>query len=371
MVLAVKNKLDTVTGGVLDVFQSSDGQSIPFGNNWVHKIEDGLMRASVMFVFVTPNSIASNWIYFEAGFAYSKGIDVIPVGLDMDVSVLKAPLNLLQGFNVSSGDGLNNFISVINKKYDYHFPSNFTDEDYVNILGQQSKSVSSVDLKDIFESIDFHLYAEYNSTNGNKILHDISFFFDSIKAFLDDKNISHSYEISKSLDYTTKEQKITKKTILVSGLKIVYHIGKRQDDKNSVQQHELDQISFTISPYNFETSFSLFINIVQLLNDKSTIYLAFSLKPSYEYLTLDKDLAAVLSASPEEYGLAAERIGRFAYKPNDFSFGIYDNSGFNPYSKKKDPPNHILSVSFTPPTNYNDIKCFVNSLLVKGIINKV
>jgi len=105
---------------------SSDGQSIPFGSNWVHKIENDLNSASIMFVFVTPDSIISNWIYFEAGFAYSKGIEVIPVGIGIDIALLKAPLNLLQGFNIASGDGLNNFISVVNKKLDYHFEDKFS-----------------------------------------------------------------------------------------------------------------------------------------------------------------------------------------------------------------------------------------------------
>ena len=65
-----------ITSGVIQIFMSSDGQSIPFGNNWVHKIEEGLNNAKIMFVFVTPTSIESGWIYFEAGFAYSKGIEV-------------------------------------------------------------------------------------------------------------------------------------------------------------------------------------------------------------------------------------------------------------------------------------------------------
>ncbi|MCL2546849.1 MAG: toll/interleukin-1 receptor domain-containing protein [Oscillospiraceae bacterium] len=77
MVSALKNRLNDITGGVLDIFQSSDGQSIPFGRNWVHKIEEGLANATVMFVFVTPNSISSNWIYFEAGFAYSNSGNII------------------------------------------------------------------------------------------------------------------------------------------------------------------------------------------------------------------------------------------------------------------------------------------------------
>ena len=98
-ILTIKNKLDSATGGVLDIFMSSDGQSIPFGTNWIHKIEEGLQAAKIMFVFVTEVSVASGWIYFEAGFAYSKGIQVVPVGIGIDIGTLKAPLNLLQGFS--------------------------------------------------------------------------------------------------------------------------------------------------------------------------------------------------------------------------------------------------------------------------------
>lgn len=104
VILTIKNKLDKATGGVMDIFMSSDGQSIPFGTNWIHKVEEGLQAAKIMFVFVTKNSISSGWIYFEAGYAYSKGIQVIPVGIGVDIGSLKAPLNLLQGFNVSSED---------------------------------------------------------------------------------------------------------------------------------------------------------------------------------------------------------------------------------------------------------------------------
>lgn len=95
IVQSVKNKLDKATGGVMDIFMSSDGQSIPFGTNWIHKVEEGLKSATIMFVFVTENSVSSGWIYFEAGYAYSKGIQVIPVGIGVDIGALKAPLNLL------------------------------------------------------------------------------------------------------------------------------------------------------------------------------------------------------------------------------------------------------------------------------------
>ena len=41
MVLAIKNKVMQYTSGTLEIFQSSDGESIPFGTNWIHKVEEG------------------------------------------------------------------------------------------------------------------------------------------------------------------------------------------------------------------------------------------------------------------------------------------------------------------------------------------
>ena len=97
--IAFRELLEQKTGSAIDFFLSSDGQSIPLGRNWVHRIERALEDARVMLVFLTPDSLKSQWIYFEAGFAYSKAIRVVPIGaLGVDLSQLHPPLSLLQGF---------------------------------------------------------------------------------------------------------------------------------------------------------------------------------------------------------------------------------------------------------------------------------
>jgi len=99
----LRNQILRKTSNTIGIFQSSDGESIPFGNNWLKKIEEGLNNSKIMFVFISPNSIHSNWIYFESGFSYSKGVKVIPIGINgVDVGKLAPPISLLQGFNISS-----------------------------------------------------------------------------------------------------------------------------------------------------------------------------------------------------------------------------------------------------------------------------
>lgn len=131
LILQIKSLVSGCTSGTVDLFQSSDGESIPFGNNWIHKVEENLKKSQIMLVFVSPRSVMSSWIYFEAGFAYSKGIKVIPIGIDgVDIGSLKPPLNLLQGFNISSAEGLNNIIAVLNREFDCSYPESFSDTDF-------------------------------------------------------------------------------------------------------------------------------------------------------------------------------------------------------------------------------------------------
>lgn len=162
MVLAIKNKVMKYTSGTLEIFQSSDGESIPFGTNWIHKVEEGLKEAKVMFVFITEQSISSGWIYFEAGYAYSKGVHVIPVGIGVSVGDLKAPLNLLQGFNITSEDSLNNFLTIINREFNYSFPAQFTNKDYYEIHSLDStKYENKYKFESIIKSICYTINESY------------------------------------------------------------------------------------------------------------------------------------------------------------------------------------------------------------------
>lgn len=122
------------TGGSIDVFLSSDGQSIPLGRNWVYRIQEALENAALMIVFVSPDSLRSNWLYFESGYAYSKGIRVVPVGfLGIDLTTLPPPLSLLQGFNINSEEGLNNIIALTNETFGHSHSAQFTVEEYQEI----------------------------------------------------------------------------------------------------------------------------------------------------------------------------------------------------------------------------------------------
>jgi hypothetical protein len=132
----LKTALEAKTHGTIDFFLSSDGESIPFGRNWVATIQQALERATLTFVFLSPQSVNSGWVHFESGFVYGKGIKVIPVAMPgLDLKQVPAPLNLLQGFNVHSHESLNNIFAVLNNEFKSTHQDFFSKESFDSIFG--------------------------------------------------------------------------------------------------------------------------------------------------------------------------------------------------------------------------------------------
>jgi hypothetical protein len=141
----LKELIDKKTGNAVIIFLTSDGQSIPFGHNWVYRVEEALDKASLMFVFVSPNSLLSNWIYFEAGYVYSKKkIRVVPVGiLGVDLGATKPPISLLQGFNLDKGDALGNIIAIINETCELTLDTTFEKGIFDEVFMQDNTDINS------------------------------------------------------------------------------------------------------------------------------------------------------------------------------------------------------------------------------------
>jgi len=252
--LILKNLIEERTVGTLKIFMSSDGQSIPFGSNWIHKIEDGLKNAKIMFVFITPNSLMSSWIYFEAGFAYSKEIQVIPIGIGVDIGQLSPPLNLLQGFNISSADSLNNIINIINKKFDCTYKENFKEEEY-NLFNLSNKGFTLQSfINDKVESISSSIFS-YIDENNEKITLDIMNVFDKINNYF----IESDYKMS--IDNKDKR-------ILTNGLQLEY--TRKYDG----------QLLVNISPYDLDKSYKILNDIIEIAyNKKDYHYIDIGLTP--------------------------------------------------------------------------------------------
>ncbi len=315
-ILAIKNKLDNSTGGALDIFMSSDGQSIPFGTNWIHKIEEGLQAAKIMYVFVTEVSVTSGWIYFEAGFAYSKGIQVVPVGIGIDIGTLKAPLNLLQGFNITSEDSLNNFITIINRTFDYHFKEAFDKNDYTEIISLTSLNTNkAVGFEKIVRQTECSIYSDQTS-NGEKKEYDLELCFNKIIDYLDRNSISYSRDNK----YHGIESRVC---IMVYGIKMVYYKAQKKNPNVRYSSDEPGEIKFQISPYNFTKSFDLLKELLLLMEDKPTHYLRVYLQDEYEYVNSDENVASIIS-NADGFDFNKSYIGGYIYNELDLQFYIFE-----------------------------------------------
>lgn len=133
--IELKKLLDARAAGSLEFFLSSDGESIRFGRNWVVRISDALSQAKLMFVFLSPQSVDSRWIHFEAGCAYAKDIQVVPVCLPgIDLNRISPPLSLLQGFNLHTHDAIGNLARICNETFDMKINESFCRADFDNVI---------------------------------------------------------------------------------------------------------------------------------------------------------------------------------------------------------------------------------------------
>jgi len=295
LILPIRNTLVDETGKCIEVFMSSDGESIPFGRNWIHRIEAGLEKSQIMFVFVTPNSINTAWIYFEAGFAYSKGIRVIPVGIGVSVGQLKPPLSLLQGFDILSRDSLNNIITVINQEFHYSFGDFYSDEDYQTI---QSILTSSAPFDEtIFERCFYKAEFVYYSTwNEETKTHE---------------PIDHYYN---DLDYSLDKKN---RTMVLFGIefKLIGTDGKKQMPNDPPHQFKAQ-----FTAYNFLSTFRKMREVLAAIRIPEKQVLTLSFSDNYAGISDHTKSSAIVCQHEDSFALAKTSLGVILYKKARVSF---------------------------------------------------
>jgi hypothetical protein len=103
----LKRSLDGHFGGRLDIFVSSDRETIRAGQKWLDEVDAALKSADAELVLCSKASIGRPWVNFEAGAAWLRRIPVIPVcHSGLTLADLPAPLSMLQGVECSSVSGL-------------------------------------------------------------------------------------------------------------------------------------------------------------------------------------------------------------------------------------------------------------------------
>jgi hypothetical protein len=111
---ALKKHLQDDFLGLLDVFVSSDLETIRAGDRWLDRISNALARAEVAIVLCSRESVSRPWVNFEAGAAWVRQIPVIPIchsGLGRNE--LPTPLNMLEALEASQEEDLKKLYMTI------------------------------------------------------------------------------------------------------------------------------------------------------------------------------------------------------------------------------------------------------------------
>lgn len=92
---------------MLEIFVSSDRETIRAGQKWLDEVDRALRAADAELILCSRESVGRPWIHFEAGAAWLRRIPVIPVcHSGLMLADLPVPLNMLQGIECSSAEGL-------------------------------------------------------------------------------------------------------------------------------------------------------------------------------------------------------------------------------------------------------------------------
>lgn len=102
LALEIKQLIRKAYNNAFNIYVSSDPDNNIQGKLWLDDLFDKLNEADIIFVLSSPLSIKREWINFEAGAGWAKGIDVLPMcHSGLKKGDLPIPLSLRQSLNLS------------------------------------------------------------------------------------------------------------------------------------------------------------------------------------------------------------------------------------------------------------------------------
>ncbi|WP_373001503.1 toll/interleukin-1 receptor domain-containing protein [Sulfurimonas sp.] len=155
--IAFKELIEESFLGMIEVFVSSDSQSIAMGQKWLDGITKSLKECSIEVILCSPKSIQRPWINFEAGAGWIRDISVIPLcHSGMIPSSLPMPLNLLQATTANEVSSLKLIFPVIANAIGAKTPKiNF--QDFIDKVNEfESKYTFWDECNIVFEKINIY-----------------------------------------------------------------------------------------------------------------------------------------------------------------------------------------------------------------------
>jgi len=120
---SLKKLLETSFLGIIEVFVSSDANSLHLGQKWLDHVTTALKSCKVEIVIASPISVKRPWINFEAGGGWILDIPVIPLcHSGMTPSNLPKPLNDLHACLATDKTKLAGIVPVLAQAIDCNEP---------------------------------------------------------------------------------------------------------------------------------------------------------------------------------------------------------------------------------------------------------
>jgi TIR domain len=109
--------------GLVDIFVSSDMDSIAAGDNWLRRLEQALRESSALLVLCSYASINRPWVNFEVGAAWISSIPIVPIcHSGLRPTGLPMPFNVLQAIEANSESGLKRAYVLVASKLSCNLP---------------------------------------------------------------------------------------------------------------------------------------------------------------------------------------------------------------------------------------------------------
>ena len=111
---ALKKLVEESFLGLIEVFVSSDANSIKLGHKWLDNITTALKNCKIEIIIASPTSVKRPWVNFEAGAGWVRNIPVIPLcHSGMTPLTLPTPLKELQAALATDKESLANLTPVL------------------------------------------------------------------------------------------------------------------------------------------------------------------------------------------------------------------------------------------------------------------
>ena len=140
MAVALKELIGESFLGMMEIFVSSDEESLPMGSRWLDNVTEALKTCSIELILCSPQSVKRPWINFEAGAGWIRDIPVIPLcHSGMEPGKLPVPLNLLQSAKIDDISSLKLIFHVLASAIGANIPKTVFDDFVVKMKELEKK----------------------------------------------------------------------------------------------------------------------------------------------------------------------------------------------------------------------------------------